>query len=149
MQVKGNIDHPKAGFTLLEIIITITVSAILSVVLFQFFSGHNGRSYSAILNLDRNLALQSAMDQITSDYRRLLLTATQPLVSLQNNISSGNYWTDGEIAVTESYCLSFSETSPGVWAEVKTADSCTHPSDTVLKVTLSLGEHTLTGLFAR
>ncbi len=118
-------------------------------MLVQYFSSHTSRSYQALQNLNRELTLNSAMDQITSDYRNLLLTAPQPLITLQNNISSGNYWTGNEIQVSENYCLDFVQVNPGNWTESKTADACSHPSDTLLKVTLSLKNQTLTTLFAR
>jgi prepilin-type N-terminal cleavage/methylation domain-containing protein len=150
MRSDNHMAPSNAGFTLVEIIIAITISAILAVVLVQFMTAQTGRSWLPIGNLNQNLALQSAMDQITSDHRNLLLTATEPLVALQTKINSGDYWSDPGIQAT-NYCFDFAESSPGSgeWRETGRADTCLHPDHTLLKVTLSFGGQTLTSLFSR
>ncbi len=138
-----------AGFTLLEIILATTVSALLSIALLQFFSHNASRSYLPLQNLNRTFTLESAMDQIISDYRNLLLTSPQPLVELQNNVNNRAYWTDTEIQIAENFCLNFIEGPPGQWTESPNVGACNHPSDTLLKVTLSLNNQALTSILAR
>lgn len=152
-----NLTRTRSGFTLVEIIIAITVSAILAVVLVQFFSVHSGRSWLPVQNVTQGMALQSAMDQITSDYRNLLLTADKPLKTLEEKIDGGAgvYWSDPNISIKVNHCITFVGGS-GLWTEEKTHDTCVHTedpedpeNDTLLKVTLSLGDQTLTSIFAR
>lgn len=153
----NNTEHTSSGFTLLEIIIAITVSAILAVVLIQFFSVHSGRSWLPLQYVKQGMILQSAMDQITSDYRNLLLTEGKPLKRLEEKIDGGAgvYWSDPNIIVKANHCIKFSGGS-GLWTEEITNDPCIHTedpedpqNDTLLKVTLSVGDQTLTSIFAR
>lgn len=154
MQSDSNTKWAGAGFTLFEILIAISVSAILAVVLVQFLSTQTRRSWLPIRNLNQSMALQSAMDAITSDYRNLLLTAPEPLVTLQDNIGDGDYGLSGTDIQVQSYCLEFVGTL-GAKSEQMTRQTCAHTSgpgtddDTLLRVTLSLGNQTLTSLFAR
>lgn len=145
------------GFTLIEVIIAITVSAVLAVILVQFFSLHTARSWQPIQNLNQGLSLQGAMDKISSDYRNLLVTEPQPLVRLQQKIVNGsdsNYWhASTNIQVVVNECIEFVG-GAGTWTESTTNATCQHTSnagtsDTLLKVTLSLGDQTLTSIFAR
>lgn len=146
------------GFTLVEVIVAMTVSAILAVVLVQFFSVQTSRSWQPIQHLNQGLALQSAMDQITSDYRNLLINDAQPLVSLQRNITngSGNYWpNDRAIQVLANHCFDFNQDAPSQFSEGLARTPCLHTADpddtddTLLKVTLSFGDQSLTTIFSR
>ncbi len=138
------------GFTLLEILLTFIMTSILAVVLMQVVNGHTGRSYWPLQVFDQRLALQEAMEDISADYRRLLMTDATPLVSLQNNINSGSYWPNTTpIQVDACYCLDLVENAQDDWGETNPHNACTHPADTILKVTISHNNQSLTTLFTR
>lgn len=139
------------GFTLLEILVAIVISAIVAVLLVQVMGGHSWRSYRPLLVFDRSMALQESVAAISSHYRKLLMEDVNPLVTLQQNINKGDYWS-GQTYASDmqslTYCMDFDKTGLQTWHERKTSDICTQ-SDTVLRVTLMYDGQSLTTLFTR
>jgi prepilin-type N-terminal cleavage/methylation domain-containing protein len=133
------------GFTLLEVMVTILISSILAVLLMQVMRGHITRSIWPLEKIDEALALHAIMDQITADYRNLLMTDQQPLVTLQDRINAEGYWSEPlQVSIVDNYCLDLDKSG-----EVRTNDNCVHPVDTLLKVTIEYGPQSLTSLFSR
>ncbi|MGD9365995.1 MAG: type II secretion system protein [Desulfobacteraceae bacterium] len=142
----------KHGFTLIEILVTIMVSAILAVMLMQIMQGHAWRSFWPLTKLKQGLALQEVMENISADYRNVIISAEEPLVELQNRISNGDYWNgqpySSDISVVVNDCLSLNKDSAIPAGEDNVHSSCV-PADTLLKVTISYDGQSLTALFAR
>ena len=135
-----------AGFTLLEILVTIVISAILAVILVQVMTNQSGRSFQPLAMFAANLELNSAMEKITADYRSLVTNSLSvALQTLQDRVNGGvssGYWPAGSaIVASENYCLN----DPGSAAS---ADPC-GAADKLLKVTLVNGHLSLSALFAR
>lgn len=152
-----NLLRKRNGFTLIEILVTVIVASILAVMLIQIMQGHSWRSFWPLVKLDEGLALQEVMEQISSDYRNLVITDAQPLVTLQNRINNGGvgpggYWSGqpyrDSVTVDANYCLDLNKDG-AVPAGEFNAHNCTHPADTLLKVTISIDNQSLTTLFAR
>lgn len=144
-------DQSRRGFTLLEILVTIVVSAIIAVLLVQVLGGHSWRSFQPLQAFDSSMALQETMSQISSHYRYLLVTDSNPLVTLQTNIRNGDYWSGQSYASgmqSDTFCINFNKTAPQTWSDTKTSDPCT-ASDTILRVTLTHHDQSLTTLFTR
>lgn len=148
IRLSNKSDSNGHGFTLLEILLTLILTSILAVVLMQVVSGHTSRSYWPLQAFERRLALQEAMEEISADYRRLLMTDTTPLDTLEQNIEDGTYWSAGAIQLDTCKCIDFVENSPGDWSETDTHEDCT-PDDTILKLTISDNYQSLTTLFTR
>lgn len=76
------------GFTLVEIIITITLVGVVATLLYSSF---NGMSYSAGMNVGSNLSqsqgLQKVMENIRSDFNYTSSLTT--LTTLKTNIGTG------------------------------------------------------------
>jgi len=145
--------HDK-GFTLLEIIVTILISAVLAVILVQVMGNQSWRSYRAIDAYNNSLALKSAMENITADYRHLMLTHATPLLQLQANLDGedafSGYWDPGEPVSVTHYCLDLiasADESLGL-VESNRHNDCT-PNDTILKIKLHNGSQSLAALFTR
>jgi len=148
------------GFTLIEVVVTIIVSAILAVLLMQVMKGHTYRSYWPLIKMDQDLALRRIMENITADYRSLLISDLHPLVTLQNRINAGGtppdgYWSGqtytSSIQIVQNSCLDDihrDDMSPAGEIRVGNAN-CKHPDDTLLKVTLAYDGEALTALFSR
>ena len=143
--------HDK-GFTLLEIIVTILISAVLAVILVQVMGNQSWRSYRAIDAYDNSLALKSAMENITADYRRLLPLAA-PLLRLQDNLNGvdgfAGYWDPGEPISVTHYCLDLTPAADETLGLVESNqhNDCTI-NDTILKIQLQSGSQSLAALFA-
>ncbi len=149
--------NPK-GFTLIEVVVTIVVSSILAVLLMQIMRGHAWRSYWPLTQMNHGLALHEVMEDISADYRNLLISNARPLETLQNRINSNPpyYWAvksfGASIGVRENRCLDDIQkdgASPGGEVRQSGSGQCIHPTDTILKITLSYGHLTLTALFTR
>lgn len=142
------------GFTLLEIIVTILISAVLAVILVQVMGNQSHRSYRAISAYDNSLALKNAMENITADYRHLLLTHATPLLQLQANLNGvdafSGYWDPGESISATHYCLDFINSGDETLGLVESNqhDNCTF-TDTILKIKLHNGSQSLSALFTR
>ncbi len=149
--------HNNLGFTLIEIIVTIAISAILAVLLSQVMQGHSWRSYLPLKNYDQSLALREVTEEIAADYRNLLINdeIQNPLAELRNRINSDPpyYWnskTFGQsIQVDDCYCFNFIVNGPNDWIEDGAQSDCTTPSDTLLKIKLSFKNQSLSTLFTR
>jgi prepilin-type N-terminal cleavage/methylation domain-containing protein len=129
-------DH--SGFTLVEIIITLTVTAILSVMLVQFMGTSLSRSTEPILSVQEGMTLQGVFENMHADYKQLLLTENTPLDIFKTRVEAGYY---GTYTLTDSKYILFD----GAQIEVP----CNTPDCRLLKVTIAMGDHSLTSLFTR
>jgi len=140
------------GFTLLEILVTIIISAVLAVILVQVMSNQPGRSFQVLDAYNDSLALKTAMENITADYRQLIQTQATPLIRLQDNLNGENgfagYWDPSEPVSATHYCLDLrpsADETPGL-EESNRHNECTM-TDTILKVKLQLNGQNLVALF--
>jgi len=149
-----------SGFTLIEVIVTIIVSAILAVMLTQIMRGHSWRSHWPIVKMDQGLSLREVIEKISADHRRLIISDPTPLVTLQSRINSGGtppdgYWSgqaySASIAVDDNYCLELQSDNAPAPGEGNIQQACRHQpgQDLILKVTLSYEDQSLTALFTR
>lgn len=129
-----------SGFTLVEIIVTLTVAALLSVMLVQFMGNSILRSNEPFLSMQAGMAVQSVIENINADYKRLLLTDDSPLDALKTRVDSLFY---GTYTVTASDYILFDSN------QIEAPCDPNHTVCNLLKVTISLGDHSLTTLFAR
>lgn len=143
------------GFTLLEILVTILISAVLAVILVQVMGNQVWRSYLAIDAYDNSLALKNAMENITADYRHLIRPGSvAPLLQLQDNIDGvggfSGYWDPAEPISVTHYCLDLTPAADEALGllESNRHNDCTI-NDTILKIKLHNGNQSLTALFSR
>ncbi len=129
----------KAGFTLIEIIVTLTVSAILAVMLVQFMGSSLSRSVEPLLSMQDGMVLQSTFENMNADYKQLLLTDNTPLATFKTRVETAGYY--GTYALADSEYIRFD----GARVEVP----CTTPDCRILKVTIAKGDHSLSSLFTR
>ena len=129
-----------AGFTLVEIIVTLTVSAILAVMLMQFIGTSMSRSAQPTISLQESAALQSVFENMNADYKQLLLTDSAPLTTFQNRVDGGFYGSN--VSMTSSYII-FDENQREAPCDPNNTDC------RLLKVTVSKGDQSLTALFVR
>ena len=136
------------GFTLIEVIVTIIISAVLAVILGQVIANQAARSYRPIQVINENLALRAVMENIAADCRRQGISVQV----LQARVANGEYWNNplftftGNIPIDLVYnsCIGFNATGN----EATEDSSCT--TSNILKVTIAAQgtSHRLTSLFA-
>ena len=129
----------QSGFTLIEIIVTLTVSAILSVMLAQFMGTSLSRSAEPIVSMQEGMALQSVFESMNADYKQLLLTDNTPLDTFKTRVETAGIY--GTYTLTDSRYILFDANQVEV--------PCSTPDCRMLKVTISMGDHSLTSLFTR
>jgi prepilin-type N-terminal cleavage/methylation domain-containing protein len=140
----------RRGFTLIEIVAAILVSAVLAVMIVQIVSGYTWRSYQPLQAINENLALREAMDNISADYHNLLITNPTPLVTLQQRIANpDSVYYDTPVPVSAAYnrCIEFLNNTE----DEESAHVDCNTNDLYLKVTLQITgtQHRLTALFTR
>jgi len=121
------------GFTLLEIIITLVVAAILGTMLTQYMNTSLKRSAEPITLIQKTFSLNRIMEEMTADYHKLLETDSSPLTTLDTNILSNKY---GQYAAQTGF-ITFSggnETAGG---------------DRILKATITANNQSITVLFTK
>ena len=128
----------QSGFTLIEIIVTLTVAAILSVMLVQFMGTSISRSAQPILSMQEGLTLQGILENMNADYKQLLFTDDTPLDTFKTRVETDGFY--GTYAETATY-IEFDNN------QLETA--CNAQDCKILKVTISVGDHSLTSLFVR
>ncbi|MFO7715676.1 type II secretion system protein J [Desulfosarcina sp.] len=128
----------QSGFTLIEIIVTIAIAAMLSVMLVQFMGTSISRSAEPILSIQEGMALQGIFENMHADYKLLLLTDNTPLDTFKARVEGGYY---GVYTLNDCQYILFDETDH---TEAACDTNCM-----LLKVTISTGKHSLTSLFAR
>ena len=60
-----NINYSKSGFTLIEVIITLIIASILGTILYTYFGTSLTQSSTPIIRLEKTLALQQVMENIS------------------------------------------------------------------------------------
>jgi len=138
------------GFTLVELIVTIMVAAILGVMFVQVMETSLTGSVQPLTRTQHMFEINGVMENITRDYNKLMETSATPLFDLQNHIGAGNeegntpYF--GPYTVVHNNYIKF-ESDPFVEDKYIEVDSV----DGTLKVIIAdiNGEHRLTALFAK
>ncbi len=133
------LENKHSGFTLIEIILTLIIAAVVGAGLVQYLGTALTQSSVPIQRLNQSLGLQQVMENITADYEK---NYRFNLNTLKSNIGGAGPQTNsyGEYVVVENNFIKFV-------SQVETDSSPSDPKD-ILKVTIenNLGE-ILTTLF--
>jgi type II secretory pathway pseudopilin PulG len=140
-----NILKTSAGFTMIEIILLIILSALFGTLLFQFTGTSVTRSGEEVVLVQEGCELTGIMEQMAADYDELVKTDPEgfSLDTFRTNIEAGNtegndpYY--GDYTVTADYII-FTD---GDEAEDTSGDN------NFLKVTITKGSQSLTALFSQ
>jgi prepilin-type N-terminal cleavage/methylation domain-containing protein len=130
------------GFTLLEIVITLVVASILGAVLAQYMSTVLARSAEPINFIQESFALNRIIEEMTTDYKDLLETDSDPLETLKGYIDNG--YIDGNIPYYGLYTpvTKYILFSGGAEVEDTTVKR-------ILKVTITSSNQSVTVLFTK
>lgn len=102
-----------SGFTLLEVIITLTVGALLMAVIIPYLGTFVTKSSEPLVNLRNTLLIHQTMENMTADYRSQKANNSLNLIALQSGI--GGEGTDrsndyGDYHVVENLFVLFDGT---------------------------------------
>lgn len=125
------------GFTLIEIIITLVITAIFGAAMYSYFGTSITKSAVPLIRLQQSSQLQMVMENIVADYKK---NYTSDLNGLQTKIGSGNDY--GQYTVVKNGFIKFVSNSE--------QDATGSDPKSLLKVTIkssNTGE-TLTVIFS-
>lgn len=130
------------GFSLLEIVVTLIVSALLGTIFVSYLGTSLMKSAEPVVMIQEGYSLGQVMESMTADYKRLLITDETPLTTFENNVVNGNvpendpYY--GTYTVQTGYIL-FSGGN-----EVSDTDE-----NRILKVNITNSDQSLVALFTK
>ena len=133
-----NILKTSAGFTMIEIILLIILSALFGTLLFQFTGTSVTRSGEEVVLVQQGYELTGIMEQMTADYDELIKTDADPLTTFKDYID-GNTPGYGTYTSTTAYIIF----TGGNEAEDTSGDN------NLLKVTITQGSQSLSALFSK
>jgi len=131
------------GFTLIEIILTLVVAAILGTILVQFMGTSLTRCAEPVIMVQEGFSLSAVMEKMTAHYKYLLATDNNPLTTFKNNIQNGNVEENtpyfGQYSIQTAYIIfSGGNEAPD-----------TEASNKILKVIINKGDQSLAALFTK
>lgn len=132
------------GFTLLEVIVTMVIAAILATFVVSFMGTNLTASVLPIIRTQNESSIIGVMDRMTSDYKNLLMTDTSgdPLNTFRTRVAStvpNSYGT---------YTLEDGTPKYVVFNSSGTESLGSSPGN-ILRVTIIQGEQRLTALFVK
>jgi type II secretory pathway pseudopilin PulG len=123
----------EGGFTLIEVIVTITFAAILGALLIQFMGTKITDSAKLVANVDNEAQLKAVMEDITRDYRNWLRN------------SPGNPLS--QFAAQVNATPAYAAVIVGAQTGMISVDAGNDGDVAILQITLSDGTRTLRALF--
>lgn len=146
--IKSVFVNSQKGFTLVEMIVTIIVTAILGAMFLQVMETNVTGSVEPLTRVEDVYNLNQVMERITADYRRLI-SEHDTLEAIKTTI--GTTGTDVTNGVYGTYTVQYNEyikfTGPDIEGSYQEAIDDGSGGNRVLKVTLSVGDQRLTSLF--
>ena len=133
------------GFTLLEVIVSLIVAAILGAMLVSFMGSSVMRSGNPVLLAQNGAYLNQIMENMGADYKYLMATSATPLTTFTANVgaegSSQTRYADGShpYTVIANHRITFPSGSP--------VTEQTDNAGKTLKVTIEYRTLTVTALF--
>lgn len=137
MKASGFYSIGQRGFTLVEIIITLVLSAILGTILVQLGGTALTKSSSTVINAINEAAGQAVMEEIVADYVEKINANPDTALEL---IKNGEYGTGTQVEVEEPQYVDF-DAAGNIIPDP--------PEPDYMKVTVNSGGHTLTTIFAK
>jgi prepilin-type N-terminal cleavage/methylation domain-containing protein len=139
------------GFTLLEIIVTIVIAAIMGVFFVQFVGTGIIHSTDPVLRLQNISRATEVMEKMTAQYKNLAATQSNYLAIFKDFVDYGSETPHPEIRAGYPYFGSYQVIYSGYIKFVSGAEQPeTDPSSQkILKVTIRCGDQTVTSLFTR
>ena len=151
MKMIHTLNVNQKGFTLVEVIVTIVVAAILGVMFLQVMETNLTGSVGPLIRVQDTFTLNEVMEKITADYKKLTIEDQTPLATLKSRIgnkdeevTNGNY---GSYTVKyNDYILFNDDDGDSIYDEVHDDGS---GGNKILKVAVSIGDERLTSLFTK
>jgi prepilin-type N-terminal cleavage/methylation domain-containing protein len=141
----------QAGFTLIEMIVTISVAAILGAMFLQIMGTSLTGSVEPLIRVQDQFVVKEVVERTTADYNVLLYGDPDPLGTLKSRIgNTGDEVVDGDYGTYtveyNDYIIFVDGDGDGDYEEFHDEGSGGY---TILKVTVSSGDERVTSLFTK
>ncbi len=134
----------KQGFTLLEVIITFIVAAILGTIFLQVMGTSMQQSYEPVIMVQNGFSVNEIMEKMNAHYRNRLLTSTSnPLADFKSDVENGNVIANTPYFGDYTYQTQYIKFSGGN----EVADASADPR--ILKITITHGGQRLSAIFTK
>ena len=134
----------KQGFTLLEVIITFIVAAILGTIFLQVMGTSMQQSYVPISMVQNGFSVNEIMEKMNAHYRYRLLTSTSnPLADFKSDFQNCNVIANTPYFGDYTYQTQYIKFSGGN----EVADASADPR--ILKITITHGGQRLSAIFTK
>ena len=134
-----------AGFTLLEVVVTLIVASILGGILVEFMGKNVQKSYEPVYMAQHSLGVNEIVEKMNSDYKRQLLISPTPLQDFRTDVINGN------ITTNDPYFGDYSVTTD--WIRFNAATGVEEPDPSpdprVLKITVTHKNRVVTALYTK
>ncbi len=144
MTASLSIHRNQRGFSLVEIIVTLTVAAVLSTIIVMYMDTSLTRSVEPITLVQKSFSLNQIIEQMTADYKELLdADSSTALTILRTNIQ--NYNDDSSLPYYGEYSQSTK------WLQFDSArnELSGDNGDRILKAAITSNGQTVTVLFTK
>lgn len=145
------LNQSQKGFTLVEIIVTIVVAAILGAMFLQVMETNLTGSVGPLIRVQDTFTLNEVMEKITADYKKLTIEDQTPLATLKSRI--GNKDEEVTNGIYGSYTVKYNDyilfnddDGDSIYDEVHDDGS---GGNKILKVAVLIGDERLTSLFTK
>jgi prepilin-type N-terminal cleavage/methylation domain-containing protein len=141
----------QGGFTLLEVIVTIVIAAIMGVFFAQFVGTNVIHSADPVYRLQNFSSATHIMEQMTADYKKLAATQSNFLAVFKDYVEYGNTQTKTEGYEGYPYYGAYQKVYNDYIKFVSGVEQqeTTAANQRVLKVTIRRGDQTVTALFTQ
>ena len=134
----------KKGFTLLEVIITFIVAAIMGTIFLQLMGTSMQQSYKPVTMVQDGFSVNEILEKMNAHYRYRLLTSTSnPLADFKTDVEKGNLVASTPYFGDYTYLTQYIKFSGA--AEVPDASA----DPRILKITITHGGQRLSAIFTR
>lgn len=139
----------QGGFTLIEIIVTIVIAAIMGVFFVQFVGTNVIHSVDPVIQVQNLSRASEVMEKMTSQYKNLAVTQSNFLATFKDYVNNGNKTTGRPIGYPYygQYDIVYNNY---IIFDGSRQEQTAGPSDlNILKVSIRRGDQTVTVLFTR
>ncbi len=134
----------KQGFTLLEVIITFIVAAILGTIFLQVMGTSMQQSYVPVSMVQNGFSVNEIMEKMNAHYRNRLITSTSnPLADFKSDVENGNVIANTPYFGDYTYQTQYIKFIGGN----EVADASADPR--ILKITITHGGQRLSAIFTK
>ena len=139
---RRNPEGLRSGFTIIEVIITLLVAAIMGSMLVSYMSGGIMRSSQPLVMVKREFNIYETLEKITADYQNDVPSNMAELATFASNIAST--YNTGDMTLSSDY-IDIARVGGGTTV----VGTPTTTTGLILRVTLQQGDQSVVAYFTR